>query len=531
MRRKWYLTFAVCMVLVFHFVIFSHDWRLFVLITVTLLVVAAYDLIQTKHSVLRNFPILGHIRYILEFIRPEIRQYFIADDNEEKPFSREMRSIVYQRSKNVNDTMPFGTIMDTKANGYVYMKHSIVPVAPEEVEQRIVIGNQQCQQPYAASHLNISAMSFGAISPNAIEALNLGAKLGNFAHNTGEGGISRYHLQGGDLIFQIGTGYFGCRDDEGHFSPKEFQKESTRPEVKMIEVKLSQGAKPAHGGILPAAKVTPEIAEVRKVKMGHDILSPIAHTAFNTPIEMLEFIQKLRELSGGKPVGFKICIGQHHEFLAICKAILKTGIIPDFVTVDGGEGGTGAAPPEYSNHMGEPLDDALIFVHNALRGIGIRDQIRIIASGKIITGFDMVYHIALGADLFNSARGMMFALGCIQSRQCNANTCPTGVATQNQRLQRGLVVDEKKIRVKNFHDNTIKSFLEIVGAMGLTSSTQIKPYFLMKRIRLNRTVPLTEVYEFIEPGSLLGKNIPKNFKNSWDIARAEQFNDFKSEPK
>jgi glutamate synthase domain-containing protein 2 len=367
-------------------------------------------------------------------------------------------------------------------------------------------------------------MSYGAISPNAIKALNLGAKLGNFAHNTGEGGISDYHLLGGDLVFQIGTGYFGCRDNKGHFSEKEYQREATRPEVKMIELKLSQGAKPAHGGILPAAKLTEEIARVRKVPMGHDVLSPIAHSAFSTPIELMHFIQKLRDLSGGKPVGFKICIGQHHEFLAICKAMLETGITPDFITIDGAEGGTGAAPAEYSNHMGEPLDDALVFVHNSLVGIGLRDQIRIIASGKIITGFDMVYHIALGADILNSARGMLFSLGCIQSRQCNLNTCPTGVTTQSERLQRGLVVDEKKIRVKNFHENTIKSFLEIVGAMGLHSPKEITPDLLMRRIRLNRTVPLTEVYEFLEPGALLSKKIPASFAAYWEQANPQVFN-------
>ena len=526
MRRKWYLGFAVCLVLVFHFVIFIHDWRLFTLIAAGLIGVGIYDITQKKHSILRNFPILGHIRYTLEFIRPEIRQYFIASDKDEKPFNREQRSIVYKRSKNINDTMPFGTLIDTSIDGYVFMKHSVQPVAPEHIEKRIIIGNKQCKQPYYASHLNISAMSFGAISQNAIEALNLGAKLGGFAHNTGEGGISSYHLKGGDLIFQIGTGYFGCRDDNGHFSPKEFQKESTRPEVKMIEIKLSQGAKPAHGGILPAAKVTEEIATVRKVTMGQDVLSPIAHSAFANPVELLEFVQKLRELSDGKPIGFKICIGHHYEFLGICKAIIKTGIIPDFITVDGAEGGTGAAPVEYSNHMGEPLDDALMFVHNALVGVGIRDQIKVIASGKIITGFDMVYHIAIGADLFNSARGMMFALGCIQSRQCNANTCPTGVATQNHRLQRGLFVDEKKIRVKNYHNNTVKSFLEIIGAMGLSSSSQITPDLIMKKTSLNRNQPLDEVFEFIPPGCLLAGEIPASFKKAWALADADKFNNF-----
>lgn len=523
MRRKWYLGFSVCLLLVFHFVIFNHDWRLFVLILGVLLVVGLYDFFQTQHTVTRNFPILGHIRYLLEFIRPEIRQYFIASDEDEKPFSRELRSIVYQRSKNETDTMPFGTLKDVYAIGYTYIKHSIVPVAPQDVEQRVVIGNSQCKHPYEASHLNVSAMSFGAISPRAIESLNLAAKAGRFSHNTGEGGISQYHLMGGDLVFQIGTGYFGCRDDDGHFSPEEFKKEANRPEVKMIELKLSQGAKPAHGGILPAAKITPEIARVRKVKMGQDVLSPIAHSTFSTPIGLLEFLQELRELSLGKPVGFKLCIGQKYQFLAICKAMLKTGIIPDFITVDGGEGGTGASPFEYSNYLGDPLEDALLFVHNALVGIGIRDQIKVIASAKIITGFDMVYHIALGADLFNSARGMMFALGCIQSRQCNINTCPTGVATQNYRLQRGLVVDDKKVRVKNFHENTIKSFLEIIGAMGLHSSAQITPDLLITRTRLNRTAPLNEVYEFIESGALLSNEIPSIFKKEWEKADPNSF--------
>lgn len=523
MRRKLYIGFALILLLIFNIILFQNDWHLFIILITALVGIAIYDYCQTKHTLLRNFPILGHIRYILEFIRPEIRQYFIAGDSDEKPFSRELRTIVYERAKNITDTMPFGTMLDTKALGYIYIKHSIMPIEPEKVEKRVLIGNQQCLKPYSASHLNISAMSFGAISAKAIEALNLGAQLGGFAHNTGEGGLSRYHLQGGDIIFQIGTGYFGCRDKKGRFSPVEFKKEATRPQVKMIELKLSQGAKPAHGGILPAAKVTPEIAEVRKVPMGQDVLSPIAHSAFSTPVELLEFLQQLRDLSGGKPVGFKICIGQHHEFLAICKAMLKTGIIPDFITVDGAEGGTGAAPFEYSNHVGEPLNDALIFVNNCLVGIGLRDSIRIIASGKIITAFDMIYYIALGADLLNSARGMMFSLGCIQSRQCNMNTCPTGIATQNKRLQKGLVVEEKKQRVANFHANTIKSFLEIVGAMGLKSSSEIKPDLLMKRMSLTQSIPLNMVYQFIEPGALLSKNIPQPYKAWWDGACADTF--------
>ncbi len=523
MRRKWYLGFAVFLVLLFHFIIFSHDWRLFILAATIIISMGLYDFFQTRHSITRNFPILGRIRFLFEFIRPEIRQYFIASDKDEKPFSRELRSIVYQRAKNMNDTRPFGTLEDTEAVGYSFLKHSIHPIHPESVDPRILIGGKQCKHPYSSSHLNVSAMSFGAISPRAIESLNLAAKIGSFAHNTGEGGISQYHLMGGDLIFQVGTGYFGCRDDQGNFSPEEFKKEAGRPEVKMIELKLSQGAKPAHGGILPAAKLTPEIAKVRKVSMGKDVLSPIAHKAFSTPTGLLEFLQNLRDLSDGKPVGFKLCIGKRHEFLGICKAMLATGILPDFITVDGGEGGTGAAPFEYSSYLGEPLQESLLFVHNALVGIGVRDEIKIIASGKIITGFDMIYHIALGADLFNSARGMMFALGCLQSRQCNENTCPTGIATQNKRLQRGLVVEDKKIRVKNFHENTTKSFLEIIGAMGLKSSSEITPEVVMKRVSLNHIAPLQEIYEFVEPGVLLTEHLPAYFKRDWEKADPHAF--------
>ena len=354
-------------------------------------------------------------------------------------------------------------------------------------------------------------------------ALNKGAKIGGFAQNTGEGGISPYHLQGGDLIFQIGTAYFGCRDEQGHFDENEFTTEANRDVVKMIEIKLSQGAKPSHGGILPAAKLTPEIAQIRKVKMGQDVVSPAAHSEFNSPLGLMLFIKKLRDLSGGKPVGFKLCIGRKDEFLGICKAMLETNIFPDFITVDGAEGGTGAAPLEFTNHVGEPLEAGLVFVHNALVGINVRDKIRIICSGKIATGFDMVEKIALGADICHSARAMMMSVGCVQSRQCNANTCPTGVATQNLRLQRGLVVDEKQHRAANFHRNTLHSFLELVGAMGLINPSELKPEFIMRRISAECVKPFSDIHHYLEPGQLLGKKIPGGFNKYWQIANTGKF--------
>ncbi|HVT62909.1 MAG TPA: FMN-binding glutamate synthase family protein, partial [Legionellaceae bacterium] len=486
-------------------------------------IIWVYDLIQKKHTILRNFPVLGHVRYLLEFIRPEIQQYFIASDESERPYNREVRSIIYQRAKNVRDTIPFGTSQDLLREGYMWVLHSLAPKPASAVEPRFLIGGPDCKQPYSASRLNVSGMSFGSLSPNAIMAINLGAKMAGFSQNTGEGGLSPYHLQGGDLIFQLGTAYFGCRDDFGNFDDDLFSKEAARDEIKMIEIKLSQGAKPSHGGILPAAKVTPEIAEIRKIKMGFDVLSPPAHSAFDSPKGLLFFIQKLRHLSGGKPIGFKLCIGRKEEFLGICKAMLETNILPDFITVDGAEGGTGAAPLEFVNHVGEPLTAGLIFVHNALTGVGLRDKICIICSGKIATGFDMVLRIAMGADICQNARAMMMAVGCVQAKQCNANTCPTGVATQNLRLQRGLVVDEKKVQVANYHRNTIHGFLEIVGAMGLTNPSELAPQFIMQRVSTDKSKSLDEIYEYLTPGQLLKENIPESYKKFWDLARSDQW--------
>lgn len=523
MRRQWYIGFGIILIVICFFLTMMHNTIWCILFLAPILVLGIYDVVQKQHSILRNFPVLGHFRFLMEFFRPEIQQYFIADDHEELPFNREIRTIIYERSKNVRDTIPFGTSRDINAVGYTWVLHSLAPKHVSEVEPRITVGGPDCRKPYCASRLNISAMSFGSLSPNAIMALNKGAALGNFAQNTGEGGLSPYHLQGGDLIFQIGTAYFGCRDDDGNFDPEEFRQEAARDAVKMIEIKLSQGAKPSHGGILPAAKVTAEIAKVRKIKIGGDVLSPPAHTAFNSPRTLLHFIKKLRDLSDGKPIGFKLCLGKRHEFLGICKAMLAENIYPDFITVDGAEGGTGAAPLEYANRVGEPSEAALVFVHNALVGINVRDKIRIICSGKVATGFDLVARIALGADMCSAARAMMFSVGCIQSKQCNANTCPTGVATQNVRLQRGLVVDEKKHRVVNFHNNTVRSFLEIVGAMGLCNPSDLSPEYLMRRVSPECVKPFSEIYEYLQPGQLLTDNIPESFKIHWQKAEIDRF--------
>ena len=523
MRRKWYIGFGIILsVFMLRAYVWGHANWLPVLL-IPLIIIGIYDFLQRKHTILRNFPVLGHIRYILEFIRPEIRQYFVASDDEERPFNREVRSIIYQRAKGVRDTIPFGTSQDILKDGYAWVLHSLLPQEAGKVQDRIHIGGPDCKKPYLASRLNVSAMSFGSLSGKAVMAINLGAKLGGFAHNTGEGGISPYHLQGGDLIFQLGTAYFGCRNDAGDFDEVLFTTESTREEVKMIEIKLSQGAKPSHGGILPAAKLTQEIADIRKIKMGQDVLSPPAHTTFHTPIGLLEFVQKLRNLSGGKPVGFKLCVGRKEDFLGICKAMLETQILPDFITVDGAEGGTGAAPLEFANNIGEPLTAGLIFVHNSLVGIGLRDKIRIICSGKIATGFDMVFRIAMGADICQNARAMMMAIGCVQSKQCNANTCPTGITTQDHRLQRGLVVDEKKLRAAEYHKTTMHSFLEMVGAMGLSNPSQLKPEYIMQRVTHHTTKPLNEIYEYLYNGQLLGSDIPVSYKKYWERADAKFF--------
>ena len=490
----------------------------------TLMGLGVYDLLQTQHTIRRNFPVAGRLRYLFESIRPEMQQYFVESNSSGRPFSREQRSLVYRRAKNVTDTIPFGTEEDVYAIGYEWMNHSLCALSPSEEAPRVRIGGPACQQPYDAAVLNVSAMSYGALSKNAILALNRGASLGGFYHNTGEGGLTPHHLEGGgDLCWQIGTGYFGCRDEHGRFDAERFVNKVKTPQIKLIELKLSQGAKPGHGGILPASKVTREIAEIRHVPEGRDVLSPPTHAEFKTPRELCLFLGRLRELSRGKPVGFKLCLGKRREFLAICKAMLATGIAPDFITVDGGEGGTGAAPLEFSNVLGAPLDEALIFIHNALVGVGLRKHIRIIASGRVISGFDLAHKIAIGADLCNSARAMMFALGCIQAQRCNTNDCPTGVATQDPALVRGLVVADKAVRVRNFQHNTVHALVELLAASGMSSPAELRPWHILRRVSPTEVHHYGEMYEYLKEGALLGDVIPKSFARAWYAASADSF--------
>mgnify|MGYP000403918374 FL=1 len=469
-----------------------------------LLALGVRDLLQTRHAVLRNYPILGHVRYFFELIRPEIRQYLLESDEEEVPFSRETRAIVYQRSKNVEDKRAFGTKKRVNDAGYQWITHSIRPKKIENTDFRVRVGGPDCTQPYDLSLYNISAMSFGALSANAILALSRGAKAGGFAHDTGEGGISRYHRQGGgDLIYEIGTGHFGCRDAQGNFDPQKFAEVVADPQVKMVEIKLSQGAKPGQGGVLPAAKISPEIAEARGVPMGQDCISPASHSAFSTPLEFVEFIAQLRGLAQGKPVGFKLCIGHRREFMCIVRAMLETGITPDFIVIDGKEGGTGAAPLEFANHMGMPLVEGLTFAHNTLRGVGLRDRIKLGASGKLVTSFDIARVLALGADWANSARGFMFAVGCIQAQACHTNHCPTGVATQDAGRQRALNVIDKGTRVANFHRNTLKALGDMAGAAGLSHPSQFLPHHFLMREKDRDMVTGEDVFPYMPEGFLL----------------------------
>ena len=472
----------------------------------------------------RNYPVLAHIRYVLEFFRPEIQQYFISNNLEERPFSRERRNIVYSRAKDMTDTIPFGTQRDLLEDGYRTLQHSLLPTHLDKGHGRVLFGGSACKQPYNASRLNISAMSFGALSANAVLALNKGAELGGFAHNTGEGSISPYHTKhNGDLIWQIGTAYFGCRQQNGRFDAGAFAERAKSDQVKMVELKLSQGAKPSHGGVLPGAKVTKEIAKIRLVEAGKTVLSPPRHPEFDSPIGLLEFVQKLRELSGGKPVGFKLAIGKPSEFNAIVKAMLKTGVMPDFITVDGAEGGTGAAPVEFTNRLGVPCLEATNLVSQILLGAGLKKDIRVISSGITATGFDMLEKIALGADTVNAARSMMLALGCIQARACNTNRCPTGVTTQDRALGRAINVEEKAQRVYRFQLATVKAFLELCGAMGLSSPDELSPEHLFIR-RDDGVHTYADVNCAILPGQLLvGSDVPQKFWRDWEAASPERF--------
>jgi len=489
-----------------------------------LALIGAFDLIQTRHAVLRNYPLTAHIRFILEEIRPEIRQYFLESEKDGAPFSRDKRAIVYQRAKQALDKRPFGTQNDVYASGYEWLDHSIAPKPPAKESFRVVVGGPDCSTPYSASIFNISAMSFGALSSNAIRSLNIGAKKGNFAHDTGEGGYSPYHREnGGDIIWEIGSGYFSCRNGDGTFCAEKFEEGAKCDQVKMVELKLSQGAKPGHGGVLPAAKVSPEIALTRGVPVGVDCISPSRHSAFSTPIEMMQFIATMRRLSGGKPAGFKLCIGHPWEFLAICKAMVETEIYPDFIVIDGKEGGTGAAPLEFVDHIGMPLREGLNFVHNALIGIDVRDRIRLGAAGKIVSAFDIARVMALGADWCNPARGFMFALGCIQSQSCHTDRCPTGVATQERARQRALVVADKSERIYNFHRATLEALAELVGAAGLDHPTEFAPMHFSRRVSADEVKSFAELYPTLEPGELLAGSGDKRFEIPWAMASAKEF--------
>ena len=525
-----YIALACCGFLVllslFTIIGFGVGW-LTLLIGLVLCAVGYYDLTQTKHAVLRNYPVIGHLRYMLEYIRPEMRQYFVESDKEAAPFSRAQRSLVYQRAKGESDKQPFGTQLDVKAPGFEWINHSMQPSVLATHDFRITIGGEQCQQPYSASIFNISALSFGALSANAILALNKGAQQGGFAHDTGEGSISQHHrVHGGDLIWEIGSGYFGCRNNDGTFNESEFADNAQLPQVKMIEIKLSQGAKPGHGGVLPGAKVTAEIAAARGVPQGVDCISPASHSAFSTPVEMMQFIDKLRKLSGGKPTGFKLCIGHAWEWFAMVKAMLQTGITPDFIVVDGAEGGTGAAPLEFADHVGSPLQEGLLLVHNTLKGVRLRDKIKIGCAGKVISAFDIARMMALGADWCNSGRGFMFAVGCIQSQSCHTGTCPTGVTTQDPHRQLALVVPDKAQRVYQYHEATLEALKEMVQAAGLQHPQDITAYHISQRVNDSEVRLLANVVPRVKTGSLLDDNIDEDhkvYKNYWHKVNADSF--------
>jgi glutamate synthase domain-containing protein 2 len=524
-----YTVFALCLLLTVAGLVSTLLWDggwILLLVFGFFSLVGVMDLLQTHHTIQRNYPVIGHIRWMVEFVRPEIRQYLIESDQEAAPFSRSQRSLVYQRAKGDQDERAFGTLLDVYAIGYEFIAHSTRPVPASDPESfRITIGGPQCAKPYSSSVFNISAMSFGSLSAAAIRALNRGAKMGNFSHDTGEGSISPYHREGGgDIIWEVASGYFGCRTLDGHFDPDKFAAQAGADQVKMIEIKLSQGAKPGHGGVLPAAKVTQEIAETRGVPMGVDCISPPRHSAFSTPLEMMAFITQLRELSGGKPVGFKLCIGHPWEFMGIVKAMLETGVLPDFIVVDGAEGGTGAAPTEFADHIGTPMREGLLFVHNTLVGAGLRDRIRIGVAGRIVSAFDMASVLAIGADWCNAARGFMFALGCVQSLSCNTNHCPTGVATQDKLRQRGLVVADKAERVHRFQRQTVASLAQMLAAAGLSHPDQLGPHHLVRRVSATEIRQFVHLHVFLKAGELLrGDGCDSFYAHNWARASADSF--------
>ncbi|RQO31216.1 FMN-binding glutamate synthase family protein [Taibaiella sp. KBW10] len=528
MRKGFIIISTLLVLLTLGLSIFlSKNWYVFFGITFLLTILGYYDMSQKKHSIMRIYPVFGRLRWFMEDIRPKIYQYFVESDIDGRPINRIDRSTIYQRAKKENDTMPFGTQLDVYAEGYEWMCHSIAPKDFKSLNHnpRVHVGNKDCTKPYELSIYNISAMSYGSLSSNAVEAMNAGAQIGGFAHNTGEGGLSPFHLKhGGDVIWQIGTGYFGCRNLDGTFSTELFAEKAQLETVKMIEIKISQGAKPGHGGILPAAKNTPEIAAIRAIEPYTLVASPPYHSAFGTPKELVLFVKKLRDLSGGKPVGFKLCIGHKSEFISICKAMIALDTYPDFITVDGGEGGTGAAPQEFSNYVGAPLLDGLDFVSNILRGLDIKKHIKVLASGKITSGFHLVRAMALGADACYSARAMMMAVGCIQALMCNTNKCPVGVATQDKSLSVGLVVEDKKTRVAQFHKYTIENFIELLGAAGLTSKEDLTRSHIYRRISLNSMLTYEEIFPSYEMGAFLNPdNIPQRYKTDFAFASMDQW--------
>lgn len=499
-------------------------WLIVFCVLFPLVLVGVFDITQSEHSLLRNYPVIGSARWVFEALRPYLRQYLMEDDLSERPFNRDERSIVYARAKNEEDRQPFGTELDTYSAEYEWMTHSLAPEPVAHEPFRVSVGGPACAKPYSASVLNISAMSFGSLGRNAIEALNLGAKTGGFYHDTGEGGFSPYHrIHGGDIVWELGSGYFGARNRDGTFSPERFADRAVDPQVKMVEIKLSQGAKPGHGGVLPAAKVTPEIAETRGIPMGEDCISPARHSAFSTPVQMMEFVARLRDLSGGKPVGLKLCVGHPSEVFALAKAMLKTGIRPDFIVVDGAEGGTGAAPPELADHLGMPLREGLILMRNALVGTGLRREVRLAASGKVTSGFSMAANMAIGADWCNAARAFMFSLGCVMSMRCHTGACPAGVTTNDPHLQRGLVVPEKAERVESFHRHTVHALAELVAAAGLSHPGELLPHHVWHRVSPIEVKPLDRLYPFLAAGALLEAPDETFYGADWQAADADSF--------
>ncbi|RVW10552.1 FMN-binding glutamate synthase family protein [Prescottella agglutinans] len=498
-------------------------WLVAAVPLVAMAALGTWDLTQRRHNILRNYPVLGHARFLLEGIRPEIQQYFIESPTDGTPFDRETRDLVYERAKGTLDEEPFGTERDVHAVGYEFMTHSLRARTASEATPTVRLGGPDCARPYDIALLNVSAMSFGALSANAIEALNAGAARGGFAHDTGEGAISRYHRKhGGDLIWEIASGYFGCRTPAGEFDPELFAAKASDDQIKAISIKLSQGAKPGMGGVLPGAKVTAEIAEARGVPIGETVTSPPAHRAFGAPDELIDFIVELRTLSGGKPIGFKLCVGSRVEFLAICKAMLDRNVTPDFIIVDGAEGGTGAGPVEFEDHMGMPLTEGLMTVHNALVGTGLRDRVKIGASGKVASGADIVKRIIQGADFTLAARAMMFAVGCIQAQKCHTNRCPVGVATQDPARTRALDVPDKSARVYRFQKATVASAKQMIASMGLDSFDELHPSMLNRRIDGVTTRNYAELYEWLTPGELLD-HAPAAWRRDWLAADPYSF--------